>query len=190
MAEHYENLAHDARCSIIVSETQGEGDRLATARATFVGKSLACDKSPELKKRFLAKHPGAQCACSSFLSKKNKQMLTLRVKDVHFDDFVAYKFIPESVRYIGGFGEMSWVAGSDVAAPPPRAPPPGSHYRRPAIRFCHQAHERGPRRCQVRAPTHAQYMQQLTTRLLQSEHVRAFPLVTFGADASACVRIV
>jgi len=68
MAEHYENLAHDARCSIIVSETQGEGDRLATARATFVGTSLACDKSPELKKRFLAKHPGAQCAFIVFAS--------------------------------------------------------------------------------------------------------------------------
>ena len=47
------------------------------------------NKTDEDKNAFLAAHP------SAFY--------------VHFDDFLALELVPKNVRYIGGFGAMSWI---------------------------------------------------------------------------------
>jgi putative heme iron utilization protein len=99
MAEHYQNLLGDARCSVLCSETQGEGDRLATARVTLVGACAQVPKTPERVQRFLAKHASATY--------------------VHFEDFVVFELRADRARYIGGFGEMSWVAAEQLHASRP-----------------------------------------------------------------------
>jgi putative heme iron utilization protein len=91
LAEHTNNVLADNRASILVSETQGTGDQLANARLTLVGKMLKIEESEEkiYERLFLLNHPGAYY--------------------VEFDDFHCYRLEPSHLRYIGGFGAMSWV---------------------------------------------------------------------------------
>uniref|UniRef100_A0A7S3LN26 DUF2470 domain-containing protein n=1 Tax=Aplanochytrium stocchinoi TaxID=215587 RepID=A0A7S3LN26_9STRA len=93
LAEHTANLLNDPRASVLVSQVQGLGDKLATARVTLVGRMLPIEKTEELVKKFIQVHPGAYYA--------------------EFDDFMTFKLDVENIRYIGGFGEMSWVPSSD-----------------------------------------------------------------------------
>ncbi len=100
LAEHTANLSADARASFIVSSVQGAGDRLATARATLVGRCVPVDKTPALMEAFLKAHPGAHY--------------------VRFADFSSYKLlVSEKVRMISGFGEMGWVTPEAFAAAEP-----------------------------------------------------------------------
>lgn len=91
MAEHTQNLLGDARCSLLVAEP-GDGDPLARARATLVGgaKRLERGQDASAREAFLAVHPN-----SSYY--------------VDFKDFAFWKMDVTSVRYIGGYGRMSWV---------------------------------------------------------------------------------
>ena len=105
MAEHTANLRAEPRCSVLVSEVQGGGggaDQLATARLTMVGtmrEVLPRDgggdedggekEGGEYQRRFLLAHPGAFY--------------------VEFEDFLCFRLEISAVRFIGGFGEMSWV---------------------------------------------------------------------------------
>lgn len=38
---------------------------------------------------------------------------------VRFDDYSAYRLQVEAIRYVGGFGRMSWVTAADYAAAEP-----------------------------------------------------------------------
>merc|ERR1712012_208156 len=93
------NLGKDPRASLLVSAVQGSGDRLATTRATFMAEVAQAEKTNGAKKAFLAAHPSAEY--------------------VHFADFVCFEFNIRSVRYIGGFGEMSWVREEDFSCAEP-----------------------------------------------------------------------
>ena len=95
LAEHTTNLTDSSKCSILVSMVEGQGDKLATARATLLGEMKVVPKTEDLIKRFLQAHPGAYYA--------------------EFDDFLVFQLQVEHVRYIGGFGSMSWVSGDDYA---------------------------------------------------------------------------
>jgi putative heme iron utilization protein len=100
LAEHTANLEKDPRASLLVSEEQGEGDKLAVQRVTVVGKLQRVEKTKELTEAFRARHPTAAY--------------------VLFDDFFAYKFTSvDRVRFIAGFGEMSWVRGPSFEAAKP-----------------------------------------------------------------------
>ena len=102
LAEHTANLEKDPRASLLVTEEKGEGDQLAVSRVTVLGKLHRVEKTPDLVTSFKKKHRTAAY--------------------VMFDDFYAFKFQQVSrVRYIAGFGEMSWVKGSayDEASPDP-----------------------------------------------------------------------
>jgi len=105
LAEHRQNLERDARCSLLVTEGQGSaGDRadpLSYARATLVGRLELSEKTKGRRSSFLARHP--------------------RAYYVDFDDFGCFVLKPEAVRYIGGFGEMSWVPPLDFARAEPDA---------------------------------------------------------------------
>jgi putative heme iron utilization protein len=96
LAEHTANLEKDSKASLFVSEdhVDASGDKLAVARATLVGNISRVEKTPNLISTFKIRHPNANY--------------------VLFDDFFAYKFTNLlRVRYIAGFGEMSWVGGND-----------------------------------------------------------------------------
>lgn len=101
LAEHTKNLEAESRASLMVSEA-GEGNPLALGRVTLLGE---CEKLPKdddsrLREAFLERHPNA-----SFY--------------VDFEDFSFYRLRVSEARYIGGFGRMSWVDGSDWEAAEP-----------------------------------------------------------------------
>ena len=96
LAEHTANLLRKPEACILIAEVQGKGDRLAVARAALLVEALQVDKTDLAKTSFLLAHPNASY--------------------VHFDDFLCFELAVKSIRYIGGFGEMSWVAGKDFAS--------------------------------------------------------------------------
>jgi putative heme iron utilization protein len=105
MAEHTQNAIHDPRASLLVAEPVPEGaDPLAGGRVTLLGRLSEVDRQ-EAQERYLAANPAAAYY-------------------IEFGDFVFYRLDVESIRYVGGYGRMSWVdaARYRVAEPDPLAP--------------------------------------------------------------------
>jgi heme oxygenase (biliverdin-IX-beta and delta-forming) len=107
LAEHTRNLRADERASLLVVES-GSGDPLARGRVTLIGRAhVLASEGPRERARqaYLSAHPnGAYYA--------------------DFADFQFWQLSVESVRFIGGYGRMSWVAHDDweKAEPDPLAP--------------------------------------------------------------------
>jgi hypothetical protein len=108
VAEHTRNVAADARASLLVHES-GKADPLANGRVTLLGR---CHKlgangpdADAVRACFLAAHPNAAYY-------------------VDYADFDFWRLQIEAVRYIGGYGRMSWVEATDFAqaTPDPIAP--------------------------------------------------------------------
>ncbi len=95
LAEHARNLAEDPRASLLVTAGGAGAGRLAAARATLVGMSVRLGDADQeaAVERYLEVHPGAFWA--------------------RFPDFAMHRLELEAIRYVRGFGEMSWV---DVSA--------------------------------------------------------------------------
>ena len=91
LAEHTRNLLQDPRASLLVSEV-GTGDPLARGRVTLVGQcvELAGDDRAKAREAHLKAHPSAAYYAD-------------------FKDFSFWAMNVESIRYIGGYGRMSWV---------------------------------------------------------------------------------
>tara|TARA_Y100001970_G_scaffold190340_1_gene231455 strand:+ start:6391 stop:7227 length:837 start_codon:yes stop_codon:yes gene_type:complete len=91
LAEHTKNLTTSSKSSLLVAEA-GEGNPLALGRVTLIGdcSRLSDGEVDSARIEFLEKHESA-----SFY--------------VDFKDFHFYRLQVSSVRYIGGFGRMSWV---------------------------------------------------------------------------------
>jgi len=106
LAEHTRNLKHDARSSLLVSESR-PGDPLANGRVTLLGVCSPASDSERERARaaYLARHPNAEQYAS-------------------FSDFSFWTLEVGAVRYIGGYGRMSWVQPSEwiTAKPDPIAP--------------------------------------------------------------------
>ncbi|MGQ0632255.1 MAG: HugZ family pyridoxamine 5'-phosphate oxidase [Sporichthyaceae bacterium] len=99
LAEHSRNLAADPRASVMVTEA-GE-DPLSLGRVTLIGtmQMLAGAEAEAAAAAYLAAHPNAFWAS--------------------FADFSMYRLEVSGVRYVGGFGRMSWVAAGEYAAAEP-----------------------------------------------------------------------
>ena len=93
LAAHTKNLDGDARASLLVHES-GASDPLANGRVTVLGRATRLEDDESAREAFLQRHPGASYY-------------------VDFRDFGFFRLDPESIRYIGGYGRMSWVEGSD-----------------------------------------------------------------------------
>jgi putative heme iron utilization protein len=94
LAEHTKNLRFSPRCSLLVHE-RGPDNPLALSRATLVGEAreVAEGDREAVEASFLARHPDAG----------------------YYSDFVDFRYWSievTGVRYIGGFGRMSWVEPS------------------------------------------------------------------------------
>lgn len=103
MAEHTRNAAADPRASLIVAEPVPEGsDPLAAGRVTLVGDLLEVGSAerPAVRDRYLGANP-----FSAYY--------------IDFGDFSFWRLEVRSVRYVGGYGRMSWVAAADYAAAEP-----------------------------------------------------------------------
>jgi heme iron utilization protein len=97
MAEHARNLAADPRASLLITAAGEGAGRLAVARATLVGTvvEVGADEQEAATAAYLAAHPGAFWA--------------------RFPDFSVSRLQVEAIRYVRGFGEMSWVEPRDYA---------------------------------------------------------------------------
>ena len=104
LAEHTKNLERDSRASLMVAES-GAADPLANGRVTMLGPCTRIEgDGGSARAAFLAAHPN-----SSYYA--------------DYRDFGFWKLNVESVRYIGGYGRMSWVGRGDweTAEPDPLA---------------------------------------------------------------------
>ena len=105
MAEHTQNALQDPRASLLVAEPVPDGaDPLAGGRATLLGRLSPVERGVA-QDRYLAANPAAAYY-------------------IEFGDFVFYRLDVTSVRYVGGYGRMSWVDAGQYAAaePDPLAP--------------------------------------------------------------------
>ena len=108
MAEHTQNAIRDPRASLLATEPVPDGaDPLASGRATLLGQLSEVDESdrPGVRDRYLAANPTAEYY-------------------IDFGDFAFYRLAVDSIRYVGGYGRMSWVDPVAYAAaePDPLAP--------------------------------------------------------------------
>lgn len=108
LAEHTQNLLARPQSSVLISEPLGTHDQpLALGRVTILGLSAAVPQEEQaaVRETFLAQQPTASYY-------------------VDFKDFAFYRLEPSALRYVGGFGRMSWVTAEDyfVAEPDPLAP--------------------------------------------------------------------
>jgi heme iron utilization protein len=105
LAEHTQNLQRRADASILLTEPPDRHRKpLDLGRITLLGpcRPLGVDDIDAARHTFLAAHPDAG-------------------QYVDFKDFSFYRLDPISLRYVGGFGRMSWVSADDylVAEPDP-----------------------------------------------------------------------
>jgi hypothetical protein len=102
MAMHTQNLAGDARASLLVAQPGWTEDPLAGARATLIGEVHRLDDDGAVRADYLARHPNAR-------------------HWVDFDDFAFFRMEIVDLYYVAGFGAMGWVeaAAYDVASPDP-----------------------------------------------------------------------
>jgi heme iron utilization protein len=90
LAEHTKNLEQDPRASLLVAES-GAADPLANGRVTMLGPCTRVDgDGGSARAAFLAAHPNSAYYAD-------------------FRDFGFWRLRVESVRYIGGYGRMSWI---------------------------------------------------------------------------------
>ena len=97
MAEHTQNAMRDPRAGLLVTEPVPDGaDPLASGRVTLRGllSTVVEDDRPTARDRYLEANPTAAYY-------------------IDFGDFVFYRLDVQSIRYVGGYGRMSWV---DVGA--------------------------------------------------------------------------
>lgn len=103
LAEHTTNLSACPDASALLTEPLGGHDQpLALGRVTLIGKCAAVseDDRPRVREAFLAQQPSASYY-------------------VDFGDFAFYRLEPIALRYVGGFGRMSWVTADDYRAAEP-----------------------------------------------------------------------
>lgn len=104
LAEHTRNLERDPRASLLVAES-GADDPLANGRVTLLGPCTRVGADGgSARAAFLATHPNAAYYAD-------------------FRDFGFWALRVEAVRYIGGYGRMSWVSQDEwhAAEPDPLA---------------------------------------------------------------------
>jgi heme iron utilization protein len=100
MAEHTQNALRDPRASLLVTEPVPEGaDPLASGRVTLLGplSPVAEEARAAVRDRYLEANPAAAYY-------------------IDFGDFAFYRLDVVSIRYVGGYGRMSWVDPAAYAA--------------------------------------------------------------------------
>jgi putative heme iron utilization protein len=108
LAQHTRNALADSRASLLVQDSAGlapGADAQAHARVTLLGRLAAVAEVDEddVRARYLARHPHA-------------------TRTARGHDFRWYALSSEEARFIGGFGEICWVAGSSMIIDPSTDP--------------------------------------------------------------------
>jgi hypothetical protein len=99
LAEHTRNFRADPRASLFLLPRPPEGvDPLSLERATLLGSISPAERS--LRDAYLEAHPYARLY-------------------VDFRDMAFYRLTVEAIRYVGGFGRMSWVEAPEYLGATP-----------------------------------------------------------------------
>jgi putative heme iron utilization protein len=121
LAEHTRNLRTDARASLLVTRPVPEGaDPLAGPRLTLVGRAVEVPEADAAESR--AAHLAGNPHASYY---------------VDYRDFSLWRLEVESIRYVGGYGRMSWV---DVDAWRSASPDPVAPFAAGAIEHLNDDH--------------------------------------------------
>jgi hypothetical protein len=96
LAEHTQNLAADARASLMVRRLLPEGEM---ARTTLAGRVEPIVAEPLAVERYLRYQPEAE-------------------RFLQFGDFAFFRLEPVKIRIIGGFAQAGWLEGERLAVPP------------------------------------------------------------------------
>jgi len=96
LAEHAKNLSRDPRGSLLIDGTAALADPLTGPRMTLMG-HLAKSGDPDLKARFVARHPSAATYAG-------------------FKDFATWRMEVERAHLVEGFGQIYWIEGADFRA--------------------------------------------------------------------------
>jgi heme iron utilization protein len=100
LAEHTGNLLARPEASVLLTEPLDAHDQpLAVGRVTILGTCtvVSTDERAAVRETFLAQQPSASYYAD-------------------FSDFGFYRLEPKALRYVGGFGRMSWVTDVDYRA--------------------------------------------------------------------------
>jgi heme iron utilization protein len=103
MAEHTQNARRDPRASLLVAEPVPDGaDPHASGRVTLLGLLAPVDDAgrDQARARYLDANPAASYY-------------------IDFGDFTFLRLVVDHVRYVGGYGRMSWVDEADYHAASP-----------------------------------------------------------------------
>jgi heme iron utilization protein len=99
MAMHTQNLHHDPRASLLVTQPESSGDPLGAARVTLMGTTEAV-AAAEVRDLYLSRYENA----------KYWQ---------EYSDFAYHRLEVSSVYFIGGFGVMGWVPAEEYSSARP-----------------------------------------------------------------------
>lgn len=88
LADHTRNLLADGRAALLLDGTDGLANPQTGPRVTLTGR-VAEDGDPRLRRRFLARHPGAELYAG-------------------FGDFAIWRMTVERAHFVGGFGRAVW----------------------------------------------------------------------------------
>lgn len=99
LAEHTVNLSARSEASLLLTapcQPPATGDPLAHGRVTLLGlcAPVPAEERQDARALFLARHADA-------------------TRYIDFADFTLYRLEPVALRYVGGFGRMSWVSTED-----------------------------------------------------------------------------
>lgn len=112
IAEHTRNLRADARASLLVQDSRAIEDPQAGARVTLMGYSIPVSEPfvSDARERYLALFPNS---ASYFQA----------------HDFLLFRLVITGVRFIGGFGEIYWLSGSEITGPGSAIDPLADHVK-------------------------------------------------------------
>jgi hypothetical protein len=116
LADHTNNMEADERSSLVVAEQPGEPQPLTRERVTLVGSVEQIGEQPETDE---PGHVDGEATDDPLVD----QMRSIYLEHhphaetyIDFDDFSFWRLTPERLRYIGGFGRMSWVSAEEYRA--------------------------------------------------------------------------
>lgn len=130
LAEHTKNIRYDSRVSLVTC-SRDETDIQSQGRVTVMGVAqFIPDGRYEIGARYLRYFPEAQ------------SYLTL-------GDFSFCRIVPQTLRYIGGFGKIHWVSAANCRVPPYPLVDQGedviahmnADHRDTMRRYCHHFHQ-------------------------------------------------
>jgi putative heme iron utilization protein len=101
LADHSKAIAADARVSLLFDGTVGLDQPLTGPRVALLGRAAPTD-DPQLKARYLARHPDAEFYAG-------------------FGDFRFYRVALERAHIVGGFGKVGWLPAAALRTASPVA---------------------------------------------------------------------